>query len=96
MRSVRMDRDLEQRVERAAKRRGINVSEFIRQAVRREADSELETPSSSDQSEDWRSWMKGPYADYWIKVFEKVGFFDGSDDNLDDWARNILERNFRE
>ncbi len=96
MRSVRLDPELDDRVGRAARRRGVSVSEFIREAVRREADAELQGGAASDESEDWRSWMKGPYAQHWIEVFEKVGFVDGSDDNLDDWARGIRERNFRD
>ena len=96
VRSVRLDPELQERIGRAARQRGVSVSGFIREAVRREADSELGQPVSPDEAEDWRSWMKGPYAEHWIEVFEKIGFVDGSDDHLDDWARSIRDRNFRD
>jgi hypothetical protein len=56
MRSVRFDADLDSRVERAAKRRGITVSDFIRMAVRRECDAVLDT---AEPEEDWKAILSG-------------------------------------
>ena len=46
MRSLRLDPDLDQKVQRAAVIKGESVSEFIRQAVAERADATLGTRSS--------------------------------------------------
>jgi len=42
MRSLRLDPDLDQRVQRAAEREGVSVSEFLRRAAAERADRTLE------------------------------------------------------
>jgi hypothetical protein len=99
MRSVRFDTELEGRVERAAKKRGVTVSDFIRAAVRRECDEVLD---GDEQSEDWKALLAGsPYGEEWIKLLDGiVGSVEGDgsswEERRDDWARVIREHNFRE
>jgi len=99
MRSVRFDADLENRMERAAKRRGVTVSDFIRTAVRRECDAVLDT---AEPEENWKAILRGnPNGEEWIKVLDGfIGSVEGdgssADEAMDDWARTIREHNWRE
>jgi uncharacterized protein (DUF1778 family) len=96
MRSVRFDTELEGRVERAAKRRGVTVSDFIRAAVRRECDEVLD---GEEHREDWKAMLAGtPHGQEWIRALDGiVGAVEGAqDEDLDDWARTIREHNWRQ
>src|SRR4051812_33856545 len=77
VRSVRFDPDLEGRVERAAKKRGVTVSDFIRAAVRRECDDAL----GGEPKEDWKAMLlDSPYGADWIKALDGiVGAVDGGE-----------------
>ncbi|NLT07710.1 MAG: CopG family transcriptional regulator [Solirubrobacterales bacterium] len=46
MRSLRLDPDLDKRVQRAAEREGVSVSEFLRRAAEERADRTLERKPS--------------------------------------------------
>lgn len=97
MRSVRFDAELEERVMQAAEVRGMSVSEFIRAAVRRECDEALH---GDTRREGWKALLTGPHADDWARALDGVvGVVDGGDssreEDLDDWARAIRDRNWR-
>ncbi len=99
MRSVRFDAELDRRVERAAKKLGVTVSDFIRTAMSHECDKVL---ADDEPKEDWKAVLAGsPHGDEWIKLLDGiVGSVEGDgaswEDRRSDWARVIREHNFRE
>ncbi len=98
MRSVRLDKDLDRRVEQAAGKLGVTVSEFIRRAVRQESDAVL---APSDGGEDWKSLIQGPHRDEWIRLLDGcVGVVSVGEPSYEelkaDMARVLYEHNVRE
>ena len=98
MRSVRLDEDLDRRVQEAARKMGVTISEFIRRAVRQESDAVL-TPS--DGEDDWKAQIQGPHRDEWIRLLDgSIGVVSVGEPSYEelkaDMARVLYEHNVRE